>query len=365
MRVEWVPTGEGFVTLAVVPSFGDGTMYLLHDDGYFEVNTDDLGLGGDIEDFDVVLSRWSVNETQHFGHVVDFVAKSDVQFSGQLLNIGGRTEIEPANKCAEAEGSLPLGAGEYWGTNAGQSGELDPTNGCLGTSFYADAAGNDSIVRLQVGSHHMIGVDYNMPDRSASVYFLTDCNDASTCFQGSDLYPDVNIHEYLSYFNYDDDPATIYLVLDGTDNEGEPVYTLDITDEYLGEPPAYDQCADAQGAAVVPPGAYYSEFVAYTGQLNPGTGGCTASSTPGPDLLIPVEIPAGANWTANVNMPDGDPALYLVFNCNDAFSCAAGSDGSLGETEDIAYTNGTAYTQRAYLVVDSKSGLKPFFISFQ
>jgi len=372
--IEWIPTGEGVVTLAVIPKFGDGLFYRLHDDGYFELPANDLGLTtSDVNDITLVLTRWNNLEPTHFGEVTDFTSTSSVTFHGELVNIGTREEIQLPNRCAEAQGALPLEAGTYWGSNRGYTNDLSPSpftfNSCLYNSyignFYANTKGLESIARLEVEPHHQIGVSYNMPAESASVYFVTDCNDENSCFAGADVDPNANVAETISYFNPDQDTKTIYLVLDSTDNKGNvPIWTLDLTDNLLDAPPMEDFCTDAEAAAPVSPGAYYADFVAYTGDLNPGTGGCTGTSLPGPEAIMPIDIPPYGTLNANVNMPGGDPALYLLYDCAQSFTCAGGSDGSLDAAESVVYQNTSLYTQRVYLVVDSKTGLKPFFLSF-
>ncbi|MEQ1566478.1 MAG: hypothetical protein ABMA64_12625 [Myxococcota bacterium] len=369
--IEWVPTGVGDVTLVVAPKFGDAKLYWLHDDGYFALPADDLGLTGDIEDLTFILSRWSVNEFDRFGHAIRVQATSDASFSGQLLNIGGRDELELADGCDQSVGSPALTAGQYWGIlRTTMSNSLDPNNGCLGTSFYSAAAGPDGFIRLEVEPHHNISVDYNLYTQSASVYLVEDCSDANTCFAGSDLYPDPNIHEFVSYFNQTDETKVIYLVLDVTD-AGVPdsVFTVDVTDEFLDAPPMYDECLDAEAAAsevppdLLEPGNYYADFVAYTPDLNPGAGGCTGTSLGGPESIAPLEIPPGATLSVSVSMTDGDPGIYLLYNCVDAFSCAAGADLSATGLENLVHKNYGAYPERVYLVVDSKAGLGPYFLS--
>jgi hypothetical protein len=364
--IEWVPTGEGEVTLAVVPKFGDGKLYRLEDDGYFGLFADDLGLSGDVEELTFVLQRWTENEVSRFGHVVRMMASSDIVFDGQLLNIGGRDEIEPSDHCDQAQGGPALEAGFYWGfLGRGLTNDVDPNNGCLGSSFYSDANGVDGLFRIEVKPHHNVSVDYNAFTQSASVYFLEDCNDEDTCFMGSDLYPDPNIHEYIAYFNPDNETKNIYLGVDATDPGPESVFTLDVMIEELLTPEAHDFCADAQ-ADTTPEyaGNYYADFVGgFTNQLNPGTGGCTGSSLPGPESLIPVELPSMATLDVSVDMAGADVGVYLLLDCNNAFSCVSGSDLSFSDPEGVSYQNTTNYPQTVYIVVDSKAGLAPYFLN--
>jgi hypothetical protein len=365
--IEWVPTGEGQVTLAVVPKFGDGKLFLLEDDGHYDLFADDLGLAGDVEELTFILQRWSIEELSRFGHVVRVMASSDITFEGQLLNVGGRDEIEPANQCDEAQGGLPLSAGFYWGfLGRGLTGDLDPDQtSCIGSAPEADANGVDGLFRLVVEPHHNVSVDYNTLTESASVYFLEDCHDEDSCVAGSDLSPDPNNHEFVAWFNADDEPRTIYLGIDATDPGPETLFTLDVTDELLGTPEAHDFCADAEvDYTPEAAGNYFVDFVGgYTNQLNPGIGGCTGTSLPGPESLVPVELPPLGTLDVSVDMPGADAAVYVLLDCNNAFSCAAGSDSSLTDPEGVHYQSSSNYPQTVYVVVDSKTGLAPYFLN--
>ena len=53
----------------------------------------------------------------------------------------------------------------------------------------------------------------------------------------------------------------------------------------------------------------------------------------------------------------------MLYDCANAFLCGAGGDLSLGPNEQLFYENVSAGVERVYLVVDSKSGLHPFFLS--
>ncbi|MEQ1503603.1 MAG: hypothetical protein ABMB14_15300 [Myxococcota bacterium] len=360
--LEWVPTGEGFVTLSVATRFSLSRIYKLEDDGYFELDADSLGLTSDTEDVTFQFTRWSTSKLNPYGHVVNLVSTSDAYFTGQFIQIGTRSETQVADECAEAEGQVPLAPGGWWGFLGGQvDGDLNPTN-CLTGPYTKSAAGRDGLFRLEVPPRHSIGIDYNTFDESASVYFMSDCNSDTFCIIGRDESPDPNIHEFLNYFNSDDQPRTLFLGVDAS-ALGTSVFTLDYTDEELGPPDMYDSCAEAQGAPVTTTTAnYYADFVAYTDSLNPGAGGCTGTSLPGNDSMTPITLLGGQTLSVTISMPGGDPAVYLVYNCADAFSCPVGADASIGTTEQLVYQNTGAGAENMYLVVDSKSGLTPYFL---
>jgi hypothetical protein len=372
---EWVPTGEGDVTLTLIPTSGDAIIYRMEDDGYFELDTDQLALELAISDpvteFTAFMSRWSRNTAIRFGHVVEYVASSDVQFTAKLIQIGTRDRAIPSDECAQAQGALPLVGGGYWGYLGlpRLDSNVDTDSTCLGFgNAYADSLGPDGMFRVQVEPRHFWTFDYNLLTESGSVYLVEDCNDVlGTCVDGADDSPDPNINEFVSYFNADDDTKTLYLVIDGTESGLESYFTLDAVDTLLAEPEMYDTCAEAEEHFLKPTvteGTYWATFVAYTAGTNPGTGGCTGTSMGGSDAITPVEIPAGAVMTASVDMFGGDAGLYLLFNCNDAFSCPVGSDRSFDDRESVIYDNtASAYPVTVYVVVDSKTGIAPYFLT--
>lgn len=372
---EWVPTGEGIVTLSVFTRFTLSRMYQVEDDGYFGLDADSLLLSGNTEDLTFVFTRWNQSQLIEKGQVVNLVASSDAYFTGEYIQIGARELVTPADQCAEAEGSLPLEAGNWWGYLGGAiNAQLDPNNGCLfgGGNIYVDARGNDALFRLEVEGRHAVSVDYNLFDESASVYFLNDCSNINSCFAGNDTSADPDVHEFLNYFNPDPPesaPRTIYLVIDASE-PGDSIFTLDVTNEELTPPTMYDTCEEAESPdpsdTPIESKSYYADFVSFTGDLNPGEGGCTESSLSGAEGMTKITLQTGETLTVSVNMPGADPGLYLLYNCRDQFSCPEGADvGGVGDIEQISYQNQTAGTENLYIVVDSKgeTGMRPYFLS--
>ena len=110
-------------------------------------------------------------------------------------------------------------------------------------------------------------------------------------------------------------------------------------------------------------GTYYTEFLPYTNVLNPGAGGCTGSSLPGPESMTKVTLEAGQTVSAAVTMPGADPGIYLLYNCTNVFSCPVGADNRGDGLEALAYTNGNTVSETLYLVVDSKTRMSPYFLT--
>lgn len=360
--MEWVPTGEGFLTLTVSTRFTLSRMYRIEDDGYFELDADSLGLTNDTEELTFKFTRWNQSQLRKFGHVIELVSTSEAFFTGDFVQVGARDQVFPADDCPEAQGMAPLQSGSWWGFLDSFENDLDPSNGCLGTSWEADARGRDAMMRMEIPPRTSVAVDYNTFEESASVYFVTDCDDANTCFEGADNEADPNVHEFVNYFNPSDETRVIYLVADTTD-PGPTAFTADVTIDTLLPPDMYDTCAQAQAASPTLGSAnYYADFVAYTNTLNPGAGGCTGTSLNGSESLTPITLAPGQTLAVNLNMPGGDPGLYLLYNCQNAFSCPVGADLSLGTNEQLVYTNQSAGTENLFLVVDSKTGLRPYFM---
>ena len=357
---EWVPSGKGLLTLVVSSVSGLERMYLLEDDGYFELDTDSLGLTGLSEDVSFRFVRWDVNKITEDGHAIDLLATSSATFEGEYFNIGPREHVAPAQGCAEASGLDPLGTGGYWGElDSSFSSSYDPD--CL-----APGCGNgyEGFYKVEVPPKTLLQVDYIAHQDSGAVYLLSDCFDPGTCFDGSDFDPVVASSEFLSYFNPSNDLRRFYLTVDATGVGGctpfstptKTRYTLDVALETLVEPPLVDTCEQAEDLVPIAPGNYYAEQVAFGDDLD-----CPGAALNGSDAVTVVEVPAGATLSVNVNMEGGDPGLYLLFQCDT--TCAAAADASLGSQELLTYTNVGTVTERVFLVVDSKDGLLPFFMN--
>jgi hypothetical protein len=360
--IEWVPNNEGEIYLTVKAGINFYRMYLLEDDGYFELNVDDLGFGSDGYDVEFKLSRWNRGQVEHQGHTLDLVATSEVTFSGEYFYVGGRTEIELANTCGEATTAPVTLSGQYWGRlkNWGFTDAIDPTTNPSCTGFFA--RGEEGLFHIQLEPLQNLTAEYILLDDDASIYLLEDCTDVQTCLTGADLTLE-GAAEFLSYFNDSDEVVDLYLVVDGYLSTNG-VFYADLTIDQVLEPDMYNQCPDAmQQPTPTGPGTYFTSYLPYTNQLDPGAGGCTNSSQVGPDSMTQVQVDAGQTLTVNINMTNGDPAIYLLYNCTNALSCAVGSDASVGQQEMLAYTNNSGVSELVYLVIDSKTTLRPYFLT--
>ena len=374
LPVEWVPTGVGEVYIRIEQEYGIAQMCRVLDDGYFEIDVDTLGFGADPEKMAITVERWTRNSVRRKGNLIDLASKTDVSFEGHYFNIGNRDPIEPANRCQEAQGQEPLQPGEYWGRIAAPGYESTVSGFSYCTMNYID--GLDAMVKVEVGPKESLSAVLNMTDQSASLSAVERCSDPfGTCIIGSDKFVDNDVPEFISIFNPTEDPMTRYLIIDATtppDTDPGPnldagLFTLDITREVLTEPPMYDTCAEANAGTVITKGNYYAEFTAFGGLLNPGTGGCTGTSLPGPEGMVGVELQPGQTLDIGVQTTGADVGIYLLRDCTDPFSTPTGvcSDVDLGEdqTENLTYTNNSGNVERLTLVIDSKSGLQPYFLA--
>lgn len=131
----------------------------------------------------------------------------------------------------------------------------------------------------------------------------------------------------------------------------------------VSEPMLHDVCKIAMQSDPLSAGTYYFDELGFDASINPGVGRCTGSSLPGEDAMVPVIVPADGTLTATVEMPDGDPALYLLYVCDDRFSCPRGSNIESGPLETLSYQNPGTQEERMYLVIDTATELRPFHLT--
>lgn len=369
LPIEWVPTGQGIVTLTVATRFDLYREFHLEDDGYYDLDIDDLGILDDTTSLTLTLTRWDRNSIHFQGNVVEMVASSDVWFTADYANIGPRDYLYAADGCDEARGLPAIGSGGYWGRLDFKTDTFQPLTCLVSGSPTANARGKDALVRVEVPPKSVLNLDYNTLSESASVYLLTDCTNGNSCVKGSDIDQTPNIHEFTNYFNSTEDPQELYIGLDttGVDASGQPtpgdtVWTLDTDIESLRDPEMFDTCLEALGKPqTLSTGGYFEEFVAYTDDLNPGVGGCTHTSLNGADAIMPFSLAPKQTFTVNVSSATGDVAVYVLTSCTDVFSCVAGADAGFSQTEQLVLVNQGKAVSNLYLVVDSKGvGLRPF-----
>ncbi len=362
---EWTPTGEGQVFLQI-SSFNFERLYWLADDGYHSLSVDSLGYGDQDQVVEFTLSRWSSTTVRHDNNELVVSDVSEVAWTGRYFNKGSRVELEPADSCLEAQGMAAItDSGTYWGRLGGYRSDIDPGAGNPCTGF--NAPGNEGMIAIDLDPLEIMTVNYRLEIGDASVYVVEDCSDGNSCLAGADatLLGDL---ESFQYFNNTEAPQRLYLVLDAYENQSGGralgTFELDINIDQLIDPDLHDSCPDAQmQTEATGPGTYYTDYLPYTNQLNPGPGGCTASSLSGPEAMTKVTLQPGETLVATVTMPGGDPGLYLLYNCTNAFSCPVGADARGDGVEAIGYINNTAISETLYLVVDSKYGMLPFFLT--
>lgn len=113
-----------------------------------------------------------------------------------------------------------------------------------------------------------------------------------------------------------------------------------------------DTCAGAikTGALATGTYAYAVDVGGSSPTLDPGAGSCLAYGAPGADALIPVDVLAGHTLVVEYQAIDGDGAVYLLSDCEDASTCVQGAHGT--GTERIIYPNESGALESMYLVVD-------------
>lgn len=365
LKIEWRPEGTGPVLLKI-KEVGIGAklkrLYLLEDDGYFELPVDDLGLGTLERRLAFTLTRWDLATVQAGPHTLDLAATSEVSWTADYLHVGGREELRVSDTCEVARTAPALEPGRYWGELADRGFDDDLWNTWTCTNG-ANSYAEDGMIRVELAPRELLTVSYHLPDGDAAIYLVTDCFDAATCVAGSNdtWYYDP---EHLTWFNDTDTLQVLYLVLDAAWSS-PGLFHLDVDIQPLDPPEMYDTCAEAQQqSAPLARGAYFAESFPFANHIDPTPAGCTGTSLPGPDSLTRVQLRPGETLVAHIDMPGSDPALYLLFNCNNGLSCPAGADVSMGPEETLIYTNPSGATENLYLVVDTKGGrLQPYFLT--
>ncbi|MBX2801474.1 MAG: hypothetical protein KTR31_27605 [Myxococcales bacterium] len=124
--------------------------------------------------------------------------------------------------------------------------------------------------------------------------------------------------------------------------------------------PPYDDCDEASAAKALPPGSYSFDSAGLSSLLNPGLEGCARSDLAGPDALFPVELSGNGTLLVNLDMPGGNPAVYLLRDC--ASDCVLGFHAP-AESLVLSYSNQRPEPERLYIVVDTADELLPFMMS--
>ena len=149
---------------------------------------------------------------------------------------------------------------------------------------------------MDLPGHSFVSATFQLLDEDASVYVVRDCDNPNSCLIGKDQGIEGE-PESLQYFNNTDFDEEVYIGLDSpTTTNG--VFYLDATVEVLGTPEMYDTCSEVMNMPLpTPAGGYYSDITAYTNQLDPVAGNCTARSSAGPEAMTKVEVQPGETIT--------------------------------------------------------------------
>ncbi len=367
---EWTPLGDGEVYL-IIEALGVSRLYWLEDDGFEEIDVDDLGLGDDDLAVTITMGRWT-HRLQNVGpHVLDAVSASEIVMNGTYHYVGSATPLFEVNTCANSDAMEPITeSGVYWGEfGAWYTDDLTNITNCPDLTF--PWAGEEGMFPIRLEANSVLTLEYSNPDGDAAVYLLSNCSKTSSCIANADLNYAVGGPEYLTYFNQTDEAMELTLVLDGyidalfgDDTLIGDIFTLDLTIDVLEEPEMYDECLDAQlQTEPMGEGTYYTETFPFTGTLNPGLGGCTGTSLPGPESMTQIRVEDGETLTATLSMTDGDGAIYLMYNCINVASCIIGSDLTLTGPEAVGFTNLSGAPTNVYMVVDSKDQLGPYILT--
>ena len=224
--IEWEPDGRGDIYLTVNGPLTLSRMYLLEDDGYFELPVDSLNLGTDPADLNFSLSRWNWGEANANGNYVSIASVSTVDWSGEYFYVGGRDMLVAADRCLEAGAMTPLQTGLYWGRlqDWGYNDDLDVSEGADCTNGDTDA--QEGFIRVELPGHSFVSATFQLLEEDAALYVVRDCDNANSCILGEDQGIEGE-PESLQYFNNTDFDEEVYLGLDSAVTTNG-VYYLDV-----------------------------------------------------------------------------------------------------------------------------------------
>ena len=189
---------------------------------------------------------------------------------------------------------------------------------------------------------------------NGSFYLYEGCEpDLQVCVVGADLDAGQG-PETITFFNESADETLSYIaVLDADEPLSGGLYFFDVTRTEIPEPDMGNTCVEAAQLPNFQSGQYYQgDMLDFTDEVNPGFNGCTGSSTTGPDGMVPLLVPDNATLEVTVSMPDADPVLYLLGQCNNPGTCITGSD-DVGSIETLVYQNTSGANQQLTLVIDT------------
>jgi hypothetical protein len=353
-RFEWEPAEPGLESRMVLlvrdedpqaPAF----VYDVPDTGSYDFDVSTLGLVGD-RDLAVQLARWSVDTLDVNGNTLNVQSTAQSTFFIRYIDVGNRLPIPPIADVCEDD-PAPLADGGYYGDLTPLANDYEEA-ACL-QSFDA-ANGRDGVVALDVPPQTELSVAYRQLGSNAAMYLYDDCVEEPVCVVGADLVTGIGGTEVLQIFNPSPTATEEYfLVLDADEPVSGGLFFLEIFRELIPDPEAADTCIEALGLPDTQPGTYYqADWVGFFNEVNPGLTGCTGTALTGPDAILPVIVPDQATIELTLDMPDGNPAMYLLGQCNNVNTCIDGVDQP-GETEVLVYQNTSGATQALDLVIDT------------
>jgi hypothetical protein len=309
------------------------------------------------------LGRWSTETLDIDGNELTLQIQSDQWLHGVHRDVGGRTELMPADNCKEALEQPPLQEGSYWGDLTGFHNTVNPgVTGCTGFG----AGGNEGILRVVAHPGQFYEFLYDLPNGDGAIYLLEDCRFTNTCVAGADSVAGSGA-ESLTWFNETDEAQELFLVLDAYTGPGGGVtdlMELDVTITDLSANVLYPSCVEAMEADAILPGTYFGDLAGYEDRLDPAESdkGMCSTPAPGGEGLVKVSLDADQTLEATVTMPGSNPVVYVVYACNFVDSCAAES-ASGGAEQTVVYKNQSGFSEYVYLVVDSTGGSGEYYLS--
>ena len=361
VALRWEPGERGSVYLAVVTTT-ESRLYLLEDDGAFDIYLDELGLF-DFEGVTLALGRWSEAILETPSGTVTARVQSDQYLFGFHREVGDRTELIPPDRCQDALEASPIESGSYWGDMRTFRNNLNPGDfGCTGFN----AGGEDGILPISLEPQEYLEVTYQLPQDDASLYLVEDCTQANTCIVGVDD----NIgssEELLAWYNDSSETQEMFLVIDAFQYPLTPamtdVFYLDVALTTFLSDVLADQCVDAMEQQPLVTGAYEGSLAGNVNRLDPAEAPNCGIAAPGGEGMTKVTLNPGQRITVDAYTPDADPILYWTWACNLSDSCIEAVNESNTSLETITWVNDTPYQENRYLVVDSASNAEAYYLT--
>ncbi|MEO0604163.1 MAG: hypothetical protein AAF211_22190 [Myxococcota bacterium] len=318
----------------------------LADTGSFDLDLSGAGLtDGDV--VELVLGRWTRGEIIEDGRTVAVTLQRNQRIRGVWRSIGVRDSLTVDDTCDDARDAAGIDDGFYEGTFAPPTNSLDPgPDGCTGRA----APGIDGIVPIDVRPQNELRVRFALPDADASLYLVTDCDDAGTCLVGSDqLGP-----ESLTWVNESPDLVRVYAVLDVV-GEATGDFTLDVQRRALGGDVFVNTCLEAIEQGPIGPGFFEGNLLDHANLLPtyPLDGPCGGERQAGEGIAA-VVLGGGGTLTVDATGSTPGTTIHVLANCSIAASCVASG------VETLTYANPSPFERTVYIVVDAELGIDQY-----